>query len=742
MDINESFYSWEKEDSSLKSIGSGFIALALMLAGVGEVPVSAQAEEAQKVIVVFEEQADMKEAIEEVGGSTTEEYAAVDMAAAELTPAAIAELQQDPRVLYIEEDAIVELQGQMEDWGIASSNIPEAWNSGFTGKGVKISVIDSGISPHEDLRIAGGTSTVSYTNSYADDQGHGTHVAGIIGGLNNGYGVKGVAYNAELYAVKAFDAKGQAYVSDMIEGIDWSVAKGMDIINLSAGSQTGSTAFKSAVDKAYASGLLIVAAAGNDGNSTGAGDTVDFPARYPSVIAVGAVDRYSKRADFSSTGSTLEVTAPGERILSTYTGNQYAYLSGTSMATPYVAGVLALIKQAYPNSTNQEARQILIGHTRDVGPAGRDPYYGYGIIQASSFEPVTRPQQINAVTSLALNEKTLSGAPGDQFSLSAAATYQDGSVQNVTPDAIWSSADRTIATVANGKVQLNAYGSTTITATFSGKSATATITVPQPEANPVVKLETDQTNFVGKPGDVFTVSATALFKNGQKTAVTNEASWHSNNEEAATVTNGKITVRGYGIATIMLEFAGQTATVVVNSPNPQAAPNRIHFDDVPSFYAPAVDYLVQRGITQGKSAAEFGVADPIIRADAAIWLAKELELDTAAAKPSGFGDVPERAAGAVNSLKQAGIIGGKTATRFGSSDPLSRGEVAIILQRAYKLESGNQRSAFTDVSTRYAESVNALVANRVTDGLTPTQFGVSRNITRGQLAVFIYRLAQ
>lgn len=726
----------------MKVIGSGFMALALLVFGAGEIPASAQGEKEQKVIVVFDEQVDMEEIIEDAGGTATEAFEEVDIASAELTDSVINELRQDPAILSIEEDTVVELQAQMEDWGIASSNIPAAWNSGFTGEGIKISVIDSGISRHEDLKLAGGISTVDYTNSYADDQGHGTHVAGIIGGLNNSYGVKGVAYDAELYAVKAFDAKGQAYVSDMIEGINWSVANDMDIINLSAGSQTGSTAFKSAADKAYASGLLIVAAAGNDGDSVGAGDTVDFPARYPSVIAVGAVDRSSKRADFSSTGSTVEVAAPGERILSTYTGNQYAYLSGTSMATPYVAGELALIKQAYPNLTNKELRQVLIDHTRDAGPAGKDPYYGYGIIRASSFTAAPRSQQVNAVANLALNSKAITGAPGDSISLSATAKFQDGAVQNVTPDAVWSSADVKVATVANGKVQLKAYGSTTITATFGGKSATATITVPQPEANPVVKLEADQTTLVGKPGDVFTVSAAATFKNNQKETVTNEAVWTSSNEAIATVSNGKITVQGYGMATISLSFGGQTATVIVNSPNPQPAPNKIHFDDVPSFYAPAVDYLVQRGITQGKSATQFGVTDPIIRTDAAVWLAKELGLNTATARPSGFDDVPNRAAGAVNALKQAGIIEGKTATQFGSYDPLTRGEVAIILQRAYDLEAGNQTSAFTDVSSRYADAVNALVANDVTDGLTPTQFGVSRNITRGQLAVFIYRLAE
>ncbi|OLN21288.1 hypothetical protein BTO30_15800 [Domibacillus antri] len=258
------------------------------------------------------------------------------------------------------------------------------------------------------MTVAGGGSTVNCTSAYSDDQGHGTHVAGIIGAQNNSFGVKGAAYESELYAVKAFNQDGAAYLSDMIEGIDWSISNGMDIINLSAGTQVESAVLQSVVDQAYASGLLIVAAAGNDGAPDGLEDTVDFPARYSSVIGVGAVDSYFSRASFSSTGPAVEVAAPGVRILSTYLEDQYAYMSGTSMATPYVTGKLALLKQAYPRLTNEELRQVLIEHTQDLGPAGRDPFFGYGLIQASSFTEPIEFKEENPLTGITLSANSVS----------------------------------------------------------------------------------------------------------------------------------------------------------------------------------------------------------------------------------------------------------------------------------------------------------------------------------------------
>jgi len=727
----------------------GLLAVALLFVNFEVDQVAATSHEMKRMIVVFDEELseqEINETVEIVDGEIKEIYDEVTVATVEIPSDMINTLLDDPEVKSVEEDIIIQLNAQIEDWGIQSTQIPLAWDSGFTGKGVKVAVIDSGISAHSDLTIAGGISTVDYTTSYSDDQGHGTHVAGVIAARNNSLGVKGVAYESEIYAVKAFNQEGDAYLSDLIEGIDWAIANRMDIINLSAGSQDDSNALQLAIDQAYASGIILVAAAGNDGSLDGLDDSVDYPARYSSVIGVGAVDRNLSRAGFSSTGPAVEIAAPGVSILSTYIGNQYAYMSGTSMATPYVTGKLALLKQAYPLLSNKELRNILIEHTQDLGQVGRDTHYGYGYIQASSFTKTIVGVEENSIMSLKLSTNSLTGVPGHIQYVTASAIYQDGTNEIVTSQAEWASSNTAVATVTSGKVELTGYGSASITSSYEGHSSVLVVSVPEPApapeplSNPIVSLEVNQPTLHGEPGDSFVVTASAIYQNGQVVNVTNQAKWSSVNMSVATVTAGKVELRGYGSTTITVTYENQSTMIVVNSPEPQPSPVLIDFKDVTSFYYPAVEFLVRNQITSGISETEFGVEKDIIRADAAIWLARELNLNMETAKASGFTDVPSRAVGAVNALKEAGIVGGKTSTRFGSYDSITRGEVAIIIQRAYKLSANGQTSPFSDVSIRYTDAVNALVANKVTSGITPTQYGVAYPITRGQLAVFLYRL--
>ncbi|WP_158553407.1 S-layer homology domain-containing protein [Peribacillus saganii] len=181
-----------------------------------------------------------------------------------------------------------------------------------------------------------------------------------------------------------------------------------------------------------------------------------------------------------------------------------------------------------------------------------------------------------------------------------------------------------------------------------------------------------------------------------------------------------------------------TATIVASALAPVAS--AATFTDVSDRYKEAVDYLVAQNITQGTSATQFGVSKQIKRVDAAVMLAKALELNTSTAPASGFTDVPARAEGAVNALKAAGVINGKTATKFGSDDNLTRGEVALILAKAYSLKSEVKQLKFTDVAERYEEAVIALTENGITSGKTATRFGTADSITRGEFAVFVYKV--
>ncbi|OAH54488.1 hypothetical protein AWH48_07775 [Domibacillus aminovorans] len=181
-----------------------------------------------------------------------------------------------------------------------------------------------------------------------------------------------------------------------------------------------------------------------------------------------------------------------------------------------------------------------------------------------------------------------------------------------------------------------------------------------------------------------------------------------------------------------------TATLVASAVTPAFAAG---FTDVSDRYKEAVDYLVEQEITNGISETKYGTAQTITRVDAAVLIAKALDLNVENAKDAGFTDVPGRAVSYVNALKQEGIINGKTATTFGSSQNITRGEMALIIARAYDLEGNKANLAFTDVSDRYDEAVAALVDNKVTFGKTETKFGTNDSVTRGEFALFLYRLA-
>ncbi len=347
----------------------------------------------ENVIIVYKDNVD-EQKVDSVNGDISEVLDNIPVAVAEIPAAAIPVLEKSEDILTVEVDQRVSIHSQVQDWGIQSVNAPISWESKYTGQGIKIAVLDTGISAHEDVDISGGVAITDYTKSYHDDNGHGTHVAGIIGAKNNDIGIVGIAPDAQLYAVKVLDKNGSGYLSDVIAGIDWSITNKMDIINLSLGAPNDSVALHQAVDRAYHSGLIVVAAAGNNGKHDGSGDTVEYPARYDSTIAVAATDSVANRGSFSATGNTVEISAPGVNILSTHIGNRYVHMSGTSMAAPYVTGVIALLKQVDPSLSNGQLREKLKGSAIDLGIPGKDSFFGYGLVQA----PVPVQEVIKPVT--------------------------------------------------------------------------------------------------------------------------------------------------------------------------------------------------------------------------------------------------------------------------------------------------------------------------------------------------------
>ncbi len=304
------------------------------------------------------------------------EFETIPVLSVELNPEDVASLESDPSISYIEEDAEVTTMAQSIPWGISRVQAQSAHNRGVTGSGVRVAVLDTGISTHEDLNVRGGVSFVAGEPGYQDGNGHGTHVAGTIAALNNSVGVLGVAPNAELYAVKVLGASGSGSISGIAQGLQWAGDNGMHIANMSLGSSAPSATLEQAVNAATSRGVLVIAASGNSGAGS-----VGYPARYANAMAVGATDQNNNRASFSQYGAGLDIVAPGVGVQSTYPGNRYASLNGTSMATPHVAGVAALVKQKNPSWSNVQVRNHLKNTATNLGNTN---LYGSGLVNAEA----------------------------------------------------------------------------------------------------------------------------------------------------------------------------------------------------------------------------------------------------------------------------------------------------------------------------------------------------------------------
>ncbi|WP_462164096.1 S8 family serine peptidase [Pseudoalteromonas xiamenensis] len=432
---------------------------------------------------------------------------------AELDSTQLSKLQNDSAVEYVEEDLPRRLMAQSQPYGISmvqADQVDDSVASAAAG-GKKICIIDSGLDlPHEDMGAKGGTisgTNDSGTGNWYDNGGpHGTHVAGTIAALNNGIGVRGViGTDPSMHIIKVFNAEGWGYSSDLVSAINKCKAAGADVVNMSLGGEGSSTTEKNGIQAAADAGMLLIAAAGNDGDATKTTDVMSYPASYDSVMSVAAIDSNKELADFSQKNSQVEIAAPGVDVYSTYpegdgsvvelkvgsssfesnamenqgsamaalynfaTGESvdggasgkicliqrgnisfhdkvkncqdsggvgaviynnaagsfggtlgdtnatsipavtvsdadgatmlgqigmsatlnigpgnYGKMSGTSMASPHVAGVAALVWSHHPSCTASEIRTVLTATAQDLGAAGRDVKFGYGLVQTKA----------------------------------------------------------------------------------------------------------------------------------------------------------------------------------------------------------------------------------------------------------------------------------------------------------------------------------------------------------------------
>ncbi|MEM1603773.1 MAG: S8 family peptidase [Zestosphaera sp.] len=340
-------------------------------------------------------------------GSVVLEIPEISALVTEAPPHLLGYLKSLSFVKYVEEDKPIKTSTEVQ-WNVGLVEAPEVWALNTTygdaaygyQTSIRVAVVDTGISyTHTDLYGSIDWCVVSLRNTKTfykgtnlkncnDQNGHGTHVAGIIAARLNGFGVAGVAPKVVLYAVRVLDASGGGYVSDVAKGIV-EATKGpdntpgtsddADVISMSLGGPHSQTLYD-AILYAYSYNVVLVAAAGNEGAST-----PSCPACYSEVIAVGAIDQNLSVPSWSNKNPDL--VAPGVNILSTWPRNRYVYLSGTSMSCPHVSAIVALmqairIADGKGKLTPTQVKEILTTTAIDLGTAGYDETYGYGLVNA------------------------------------------------------------------------------------------------------------------------------------------------------------------------------------------------------------------------------------------------------------------------------------------------------------------------------------------------------------------------
>ncbi len=345
--------------------GIKILLLAILLLGFSSQLQNATPLEHPRKIVVFKksfEKVDAQDALLENSGAVKVKHLRmINSSAVYLSPKAEKALRKKSEVLRIDEDLVITAVGKKDKgkvkkkvqpleeltWGIDRINADWAWPIS-TGATIKVGILDTGIDlDHPDLldNIKGSVNFIKPKKSGDDDNGHGTHVAGIIAASDNDIGVIGTGPEIYLYALKVLDKKGRGWLSDLIEGMEWCIQNEVQVINMSLGSAADNQSFYEAILNAYEAGITLVAAAGNNGEF---GGSIDYPAKYAETIAASAVDQFCQFAIFSSFGPEIDITAPGVDIKSTYRRDSYMIMSGTSMAAAHVTGVVALVLTTSP----------------------------------------------------------------------------------------------------------------------------------------------------------------------------------------------------------------------------------------------------------------------------------------------------------------------------------------------------------------------------------------------------------
>ena len=410
-------------------------------------------------------------------------------------------------------------------WGVSALQADKyaAYVKSYTARSVKVAIVDSGVSYHKkmDGRILSGIDLVDDDYTPSDQNGHGTHVAGTVVDCTPGIKVY-------ILPVRVMNASGEGSPSVVGNGIRYAVSKGAKVINLSLGGYSHYQYLEDCINYAHNSGVTVVIASGNENENT----KNICPAHMTNPIVVGAINSDYKRCSFSNYGSSVDLAAPGDNIISCWVGGGYALASGTSMAAPHISGAAAMYRLMYPNYGSSKTAILLRSFVQDLGASGQDDYYGKGLPK------MTGPIKPLRVT---LNKSTAKIEIKKTLTLKATLTPSYAGQKALT----WSSSNTAVATVSSsGKVTAKKKGTATITAEgVGGKKGSCKVTVIGVQPTGVTLNLSTKTLHVGSS---YTLKATVSPSNAENKTLT----WKTGSNSVATVHEGTVKARGEGTITI------------------------------------------------------------------------------------------------------------------------------------------------------------------------------------------------
>jgi subtilisin family serine protease len=596
-----------------------------------------------------------------------------------------------------------------EQYALGVMQVARAWETSPGSAEVIVAVVDSGVGPHADLegRVLPGRSFVvgRSQEDTADRNGHGTALAGIIAGnVHDHLGTAGVAQRVRILPVAVLDDEGLGTDQDAAQGIAWAVDQGADVINVSLGGQWPSEAMKAAVRYAWDSGVVVVAAVGNDGPGT----AVRYPAAYPEVIAVAAVDRSGAHLDLSNTGPEVDISAPGASILAPdlpyggIPGLDYRLFSGTSFSTAHVAGVAALLLSFAPGLAPADVQRLLEAGAVDVGPPGRDDQTGAG--------------RIDAARSLAAAQGQ-TALPGD-----VTAPRQALVVTAEVPHVLGERVRLAVGLFVDedrARVQVRR---TTTRPARTPDEGELVADVPVTTSEVLLPVEDPAPPWAADP------AATVAYY----TAFAGDVAGNWSNPVW-------VCARAFGAA-----------------PPPAPEPES-WFPDVPLAhpYARAIGVLLAQGVVSGFSSGTFGPDLPVTRAQFAKMVVLALGIhpaDQGAGLPATFADVPaadgypfvyvEAAAG--RDIVRGSGAGSDGTVLFGPDRSVTRVQLAQMLARAggekLDLPPLGIVEPFYDLPAYAEDEVSSVWEMGIAKGRSATFFDPWKPATRGQVAEMLYRL--